>query len=257
MLDFDPMSRIHTLFAPHLLLALLFVTLVGLAGCGGGAGKKDEDEPPAPPTLYALSGTVTGNDGAPIADALVIVRAGDGSNDLLDSAISGGDGTYTVSIPGATAFYLHVAKAAYTSSNSHIREITGRTMDVDLVLLLQVQSDTLLQILGGPANFTTAHLLYLVQARDGMGVELADVTVSVTPIGLLVLYRQADDMGYTLTGPSVACTVGGGCSLPQMAGYSQAVNQGVSTFRLSQSGTTLAFVAAPLIPGELTFISNN
>jgi len=150
-----------------------------------------------------------------------------------------------------------VEKPAYATTNSHIREITATRVGVDLVLLLQGQADSLLLVLGGPANLTSAHLLFVVRALDPGGAELAGVSVNVTPIGLLLFYRLADDAGYTLTGPTVACTNGGGCALPQMAGYSAAVNQGVSTFRLSQAGGgTLSLVAAPLIPGEVTFVSN-
>jgi len=87
---------------------------------------------------FTLSGKVLANDGAPIADALISARLGDGTNALIDTATSAADGTYSIGIPGATAFYLHVAKAAYANTNSHIREITATRVGVDLVLLLQV-----------------------------------------------------------------------------------------------------------------------
>ena len=183
---------------------------------------------------------------------------GDGSNTVITTTTSAADGAYSIGIPETTAFYVHVTKPAYASTNTHIRALTATRLGADVVLLLQGQADTLLGILGGPGSLTSANFLYLIRGLDSSGAELAGVSVTINPTGLLVFYRLADDTGYTPTGPTVACTAGGGCALPQMAGYSATINQGVSTFQLSQAGMVqLAQVAAPLAAGEVTFIVND
>lgn len=246
-------------FAPPFLLALAFVSLVGVLGCGGGSGSDDDPDPTDEPLpIHDVSGKILANDGTPIANAIVTARAGDGTLATLAQATSDMDGRYSVRIPEATPFYLHVEKAAYVNTNTHVRELTATRVGVDVTLLLQVQADSLLGVLGGPTLFTPTNLMFLIRAADPMGLELTDVSVQVTPIGLLVQYRLPDDSGYTNTAPTVACTAGGGCALPAMAGFSAPVDQGVSIFRFTQAGMgIIAEVAADLRPGEVTFIAND
>jgi hypothetical protein len=251
------MSRELTTVVSGLLLVFLLVALVGAVGCGG-AAKKDDDDDDDTPQVFDLRGRVLDNGGAPIGDAAIEARTGDAGGALLDSATTLADGSYLLRIPGETPFYLHAEKAAYADTNSHIRELTADRIGVDVVLLFENQADGLLASLGGPTSFSPANLLFDVRSLTPAGLERTGVTVTMLPIGLTLKYRQGTDGVYSDTGPTVACTAPGGCQMPHMAGYSGAVNQGIYTFRMVQTGVgDIATVAAPLRPGEVTFVVND
>jgi hypothetical protein len=252
------MSDTRTTTALERLLVLFLVTsLLALSACGGGAAKSDDDddEEPSPVVFFDVTGIVEGNDGGVIADAAVTARAADGTNAILDAVLTNAGGQYSLRVAGATEYYLHVTKPAYATTNSHVRKVTGTTLGADLVMLLQIQADTLLLTLGGPANFTSGTVLYIARALDAFGDERENIELGVSPGGLLSGYRLADDSGYMPAGPTPLCTAGGGCTLPQMAGWNTAGSLGVYVFRFAfGGGSSFAALAATLTPGEVTYV---
>lgn len=247
-----------TLALERLLVPLLITALLALSACGGGGGKKSDDEDTSPVVFFNVSGIVAGNDGVAIGDAAVSARAADGSNTVLDAVLTNAGGQFTVRVAGATEYSLHITKAAYATTNTHIRKITGDTLGVDVLLLLQGQADSLLLTLGGPANFTSGTVLYIARALDAFGDERANIDLGVSPGGLFSFYRLADDSGYSAAGPTPLCTAVGGCAFPQLAGYNTAGSFGVYVFRFAfGGGSSFAALAAELIAGEVTYVVTN
>ena len=98
------------------LVAALVALATGLAACGSGGDDAGTDAAPAPTATLTLTGRAA--TGAPIAGGPVDVRCASGSG----SAVTGADGSYTVTIPaGALPCVARVTPATGPALHSLAR----------------------------------------------------------------------------------------------------------------------------------------
>ncbi len=163
---------------PHLALTAVAVTVLTLAGCGGGGSPSAETPPTEVPATVTLTGTAA--KGAPFDGAVLAVYDSTGARVDSAAATVGADGKFSVTLKaGATAPFVLVATRTSATGDTETLVSVAESASVTQVNVTPITTliASRLSDSGDPAKLATE-----LQAPGRAPITAADIQATVTEV---------------------------------------------------------------------------